>query len=70
MQIRHRHKELDDARDAREVALQGRGQHKGGNHHCIVIVDMMCININITSNKNNFSGLNSVNLFHIMLVDC
>ncbi len=54
----------------REATAGGGQQREGGDCRCIVVVDVACININITSNKYIFSSFNDVDLSHIMLVDC
>ncbi len=69
-QARKRCKGHDNARDASKAASRGRQQHKGGDRHCIVVVDATCNNRHINSNNFFFSSFNNVDLSHIILVGC
>ncbi len=50
-QARKRCKGHDNTRDASKAASQGRQQCEGGDHCCIVVVNAMCNNSHINSNK-------------------
>ncbi len=60
---------------ALESAISSSRLH-GAHHHVTassllhVIIDTMCINSRITSNKYFFSSFNDVDPLHLMLVDC
>jgi hypothetical protein len=50
--------------------LQGAHHRVTALSSSLVVVDAMCINSHITSNKYFFSSFNDVDPSHMMLVDC